>query len=93
MRHPATRELNTATLPLIAYAGGLASVVLPFLWIRGVQILGPSRCAIFMNLLPVLTAIGAIVLLGETVRLSHVVGGGAALAGVAVASRKLFSST
>jgi drug/metabolite transporter (DMT)-like permease len=79
------RQLNTQTLPLIAYAGGLASVVLPFLWIRGVQQLGPSRCAAFMNLLPVLTAAAAIVMLGEPVRLFHVIGGGLALAGVACA--------
>ncbi|MGY3603829.1 MULTISPECIES: DMT family transporter [unclassified Bradyrhizobium] len=79
------RSLNADTLPLIAYAGGLASVVLPFLWVRGVHILGPNRCAVFMNLLPVLTALGAIVLLGEPVHVYHVIGGGAALAGVACA--------
>lgn len=79
------RALNAETLPLIAYAGGLASVVLPFLWVRGVDILGPNRCALFMNLLPVLTAAGAIVLLGEPVRSYHVIGGALALAGVAVA--------
>jgi drug/metabolite transporter (DMT)-like permease len=79
------RSLNAQTLPLIAYAGGLASVVLPFLWIRGVQILGPSRCAVFMNLLPVLTALGAILVLGEPVRAYHVIGGGVALGGVACA--------
>ncbi|MDQ0396308.1 DMT family transporter [Labrys monachus] len=79
------RALNAETLPLIAYAGGLASVVLPFLWIRGVERLGPSRCAIFMNLLPVLTAAAAIVMLGEPVRPYHVIGGGLVLAGVAVA--------
>jgi drug/metabolite transporter (DMT)-like permease len=79
------RALNAETLPLIAYAGGLASVVLPFLWIRGVNILGRNRCAIFMNLLPVLTAAGAITLLGEPVRSYHVIGGAVALAGVACA--------
>jgi drug/metabolite transporter (DMT)-like permease len=79
------RELNAATLPLIAYAGGLASVVLPFLWIRSIQLLGPSRGAFFMNLLPVLTAAIAIAVLGEPVREFHVVGGALALAGVVLA--------
>lgn len=79
------RSLNAQTLPLIAYAGGLASVVLPFFWVRGVQILGPNRCAVFMNLLPVLTALGAILLLGEPVRAYHVIGGGVALVGIAFA--------
>jgi hypothetical protein len=45
----------------------------------------PNRCAIFMNLLPVLTAAAAIVMLGEPVRPFHVIGGGLALLGVACA--------
>jgi drug/metabolite transporter (DMT)-like permease len=80
------RSLNAQTLPLIIYAGVAASVLLPFFWVRGVDILGPSRCAVFMNLLPVLTALGAIVLLGEPVRFYHVIGGGMALLGVACAA-------
>lgn len=80
-----TRALNEDTLPLIAYAGGLASIVLPFLWIRGIHILGPNRCAVFMYLLPILTAGGAIILLKEPVQAYHVIGGGIALAGVACA--------
>lgn len=76
------RALNYETLPLIVYAGALASVILPFLWIRGVNILGPNRCSIFMNLLPVLTAAIAIVLLDEPVHFYHVIGGGIALVGV-----------
>lgn len=79
------RQLNAATLPLIFYAGALASIVLPLFWIRGVQLLGPNRCAIFMNLLPVLTASAAIALLGEPVKPFHVIGGGLALLGVACA--------
>lgn len=79
------RQLNAETLPLIAYAGALASVVLPFLWIAGVQKLGPNRCAIFMNLLPVFTAAAAIVMLGEPVKPFHVIGSALALAGVACA--------
>lgn len=79
------RALNAETLPLIVYAGGLASVVLPFLWVQGVHALGPSRSSLFMYLLPVLTAIGAIVMLGEPVRAYHVIGGGIALIGVACA--------
>jgi drug/metabolite transporter (DMT)-like permease len=55
-------------------AFALASVVLPFLWVRGVHILGPNRCAVFMNLLPVLTALGPIAVLGERVHAYHVIG-------------------
>lgn len=82
---PELRQLDARTAPLIGYAGALASVLLPFLWIRGIEQLGPSRCAIFMNLLPVFTAVLAIGILGEPVRAYHVVGTVVVLAGVACA--------
>lgn len=79
------RRLDAQTLPLILYAGAFASVLLPYLWVQGVRLLGPNRAAAFMNLLPVLTAIGAIFLLDEPVRSYHLIGGGVALLGVALA--------
>ncbi|MCW2406081.1 drug/metabolite transporter (DMT)-like permease [Sphingobium sp. B1D7B] len=82
---PELRQLDARTLPLIGYAGAFASVLLPFLWIRGVEKLGPSRCSIFMNLLPVFTAAIAFLLLGEPIRLYHLLGGVTILAGVACA--------
>ncbi|WP_233839188.1 DMT family transporter [Paraburkholderia sp. ZP32-5] len=86
LRLPAAEALPTrASLPLILYAGVLASVVLPFLWMQGVKYLGPNRCALFMNVLPIATALIAIVSLGETLHLYHVLGGGVALLGVVVA--------
>lgn len=76
-----------ASVPLILYAGVLASVVLPYLWMQGVKLVGPSRCAMYMNLLPVMTAGIAIVLLGESLKPYHVIGGGVALVGVVIAQR------
>jgi drug/metabolite transporter (DMT)-like permease len=79
------RQLDARTIPLILYAGGMASVVLPFLWIRGIEQVGPARCSIVMYLLPVFTAIGAIVMLGEPLHGYHLIGGAVVLAGVAMA--------
>ncbi len=76
---------NRASLPLIAYAGTLASVVLPFFWMQGVKLLGPNRCAMFMNLLPVATAAIAVGWFGEQLHGYHLIGGGVALAGVLLA--------
>lgn len=79
--------LNVATVPLILYAGILASVALPFFWIKGIEHLGPNRCSIFMNVLPVMTAGLAIVLLDERLMEFHVIGGGITLFGVFIAQR------
>lgn len=86
LRLPAGEAMPTrASVPLILYAGVLASVVLPFLWMQGVKHLGPNRCALFMNVLPIATALIAITMLGETLHMYHVLGGGTALVGVIVA--------
>lgn len=86
LRLPAGAAVPTrASVPLILYAGLLASVVLPALWLEGVRRLGPNRCAMFMNLLPVATALLAIGWLGESLHAYHLIGGGIALAGVVAA--------
>ncbi|HEV3430194.1 MAG TPA: DMT family transporter [Paraburkholderia sp.] len=76
---------NRASLPLIAYAGSLASVVLPYFWMQGVKHLGPNRCSMFMNLLPVFTAALAVSAFGERLHAYHLLGGATALAGVMLA--------
>ena len=95
LRLPAGRApLNGATLPLIAYAGIGSSIVLSYLWIEGVKLLGPNRCSIFVNLLPILTALLAIVWLHDTLHAFHLIGGGVSLLGVLLAQtvqRPLFA--
>ncbi len=78
-------SLDASTIPLILYAGILASVVLPFFWIKGVDHLGPNRCSVFMNVLPIMTAGLAILLLNEQLGWHHLIGGSAALLGVFIA--------
>lgn len=68
--------------------------VLSYLWIEGVKLLGPNRCSIFVNLLPILTALLAIVWLHDTLRAFHLIGGGVSLLGVLLAQtvrRPLFT--
>lgn len=82
---PGKAALNPETIPLILYAGSLASILLPFLWMEGIKAISPNRCSLFMNLLPVLTAAIAISILGETLHAYHLIGGLAALGGVLIA--------
>jgi len=79
--------VSAQNLPLILYAGIAASIGAPFFWIRGIKQLGPTRASLFMNLLPLLVALGACWLLGERLHPYHAVGGMLALAGVAWGQR------
>ncbi len=76
---------DSQALWLILYAGIPASALSPWLWMQGIFLLGASRTAIFMNLLPVMTAGLAITLLGERLTSYHLIGGGLTLLGVLLA--------
>jgi drug/metabolite transporter (DMT)-like permease len=69
----------------ILYASIFSSILLSYLWIEGVRHLGPNKNSIFMNLLPIFTALIAVVLLGEHLQVFHLVGGGLTLCGILLA--------
>ena len=55
---------------------------------RGLALIGPNRAAPFFHLVPVFGSAMAILLLGEQLRLFHLVGYALVLAGVVIASRR-----
>ena len=74
-------------IPLVLYACLLASMVAPLAWMQAVVRLGPSRTTQFFNLLPLITALIAAVVLHEQLALFHLVGGALTLGGVIVSER------
>lgn len=78
-------QLNRQTIPLIVYASIFSSVLLSYLWIEGVRHLGPNKNSIFMNLLPLFTALIAVILLSEKLQTFHYIGGGLTLLGILIA--------
>ncbi|HWH88641.1 MAG TPA: DMT family transporter [Pseudomonas sp.] len=79
--------LNLQNVPLVLYACLLASMVAPLAWMRAVQRLGPSRTTLFFNLLPLITALIAAVVLKEQLAMYHLVGGLLTLGGVVLSER------
>lgn len=55
---------------------------------RGIALIGPNRSAPFLHLVPVFGSAMAILLLGERLRLFHLIGYALVLAGIAIASRQ-----
>ena len=84
--------LNTDNLPLVLYACTFASILAPLAWMNGIKHLGPSRNAIFFNLMPILTVVIAMLTLGEHLHAYHYIGGSVTLMGVVLSERwkKLF---
>jgi drug/metabolite transporter (DMT)-like permease len=69
------------------YLGAFGTVV-GFIWYyEGVKAIGPSRAAVFNNLVPVCGVVLAAVLLGESILISMIVGGALAIVGVMMTNR------
>ena len=78
---------NLHNIGLVLYACVLASMLAPLAWMKAVAVLGPSRTSLFFNLLPLMTALIAAVVLNEQLHAYHVIGGALTLGGVILSER------
>ncbi|NAR63779.1 EamA family transporter [Acinetobacter haemolyticus] len=80
--------INAENAASIIYAGVFPSLIAPLLWMLAVQVIGPNRTSIFMNLMPVFTAIIASFWLAESWTIYHSIGGFMILVGIILAQKK-----
>jgi drug/metabolite transporter (DMT)-like permease len=71
-----------ATLAYVVVGPAFASQMF---YMRGIELIGPGRAGVFVNLVPVFGAIMAVVLLGEPFAAYHVVALGLVVGGIAIA--------
>ncbi len=60
----------------ILYVAVFPSIVAYFCWNKGVDLVGPNRAGLFINLIPVFVALLSVGLLGESIRMFHLGGMG-----------------
>lgn len=70
----------------IVWLGIAGSIVAYLCWNYAVRQAGAARASIFVHLIPVFTALQAVILLGERVHLFHIAGIGLILSGIYVAT-------
>ncbi|NUU69124.1 DMT family transporter [Enterobacteriaceae bacterium BIT-l23] len=82
--------LTVVSGSMVIYAAVGASILAPLSWMVGSKLLGPSRVSLFFNLIPVFTAVMAVIFLQEKLSWPLIAGGIMALSGVVIveASRK-----
>ncbi|WP_407303047.1 DMT family transporter [Acinetobacter sp.] len=73
----------------VVYAGIFPSLIAPLVWMLAVQMIGPNRTSIFMNLMPVCTAVIANLWLAEAWTIYHSTGGVVILLGILLAQKKV----
>lgn len=73
---------------VLAYIAVFPSFLAQVFFIRGVELIGPGRAGVFVNLVPVFAAILAVLILNESFHLYHGVALALVLGGIYVAERK-----
>ena len=81
--------INAQNAGSVLYAGLFPSLVAPLLWMLSIQHLGPNRTSIFMNLMPIVTAVIAYYWLAEQWTVYHTAGTALAIFGVLLAQKKV----
>jgi len=79
---------SSSNIAMVLYAAIPGSIIAPFVWMLSVQRLGANRVAVFMNLIPILTAIVAAAFLGEALHAYHLWGGGLTICGVVLSQAR-----
>ena len=74
-------------LGVLLYAVLLPSLLAQIFYMRGVELIGPGRAGVFVNLVPVFGALLAVALLGETFALYHVVALVFVVVGIGIAQK------
>jgi drug/metabolite transporter (DMT)-like permease len=73
---------------VLLYVGLFPSLLSQIFFMRGVELIGPGRAGLFVNLVPVFGALLAVVLLGEPFAWYHAAGLVLVLSGIGLAERK-----
>jgi len=81
-------ELTNKSLPLVLFAAIPTSILATWLWMQSIHFIGTDKTAMFMNLLPVFTAIMATTVLDETLDQAQYLGGALVMAGVIMTQLK-----
>ena len=86
--HEGFQPITADNAAIVMYTAIFPSLLAPFLWLKSISLIGPNRTSIFMNVLPIFTALIAVSFLGEHWYSYHSIGGMLTLAGVILAQRK-----
>ena len=82
-------KLNTSFILVLAYVvlfPGLASFIF---WIKGISLIGPNRSGVFLHLMPILSAIMAMIIFDEKFMFYHFLGAIFILTGIILSNKKI----
>ena len=81
-------QLSMQALPLVLYAAIPTSIFATWLWMQSIDNIGTDKTAMFMNIMPLLTASMSILFLGEVLTVYQLTGGIMVVSGVVLTQLK-----
>ena len=78
-------KIELGSLLAVLYLGIGAAAFAFLIWQRAIQELSPTRCGVFLNLIPVFAVAIAVIVLHEAMHLHHLLGGICVALGIALA--------
>ena len=82
-------NLNKAFLVILFYVVIFPALAAYYCWQKGVEIVGPNRATMFIQLMPLLSALLAIIIFREKLELYHFLGASFILSGIYLSNRRV----
>jgi drug/metabolite transporter (DMT)-like permease len=85
-------DLGTPFVLILSYVvlfPGLASFIL---WIKGISLIGANRSGVFLHLMPILSALMAIIIFNEKFMFYHILGAFFILIGIILSNKKVYNA-
>ena len=82
-------NFNKAFFAILFYVVIFPALAAYYCWQKGVEIVGPNRATMFIQLMPLLSALLAIIIFREKLELYHFIGASFILAGIYLSNRRI----
>tara|TARA_B100000575_G_scaffold293392_1_gene304624 strand:+ start:467 stop:1291 length:825 start_codon:yes stop_codon:yes gene_type:complete len=84
-------NFNKAFFVILFYVVIFPALAAYYCWQKGVEIVGPNRATMFVQLMPLLSAVLAIIIFREKLALYHFIGASFILSGIYLSNRKVYA--
>ena len=75
----------------LIYVAIFPAIAAYYFWQKGIEIIGPNRASMFIQLMPLFSAVMAIIIFKEKFELYHFVGATFILSGIYLSNRKVYA--
>ena len=76
---------------ILIYVAIFPAIAAYYFWQKGIEIIGPNRASMFIQLMPLFSAVMAIIIFKEKFELYHFVGATFILSGIYLSNRKVYA--